>query len=810
MTEKKSIILSSGKKNDKGFVTPIKNIDFSEFLEFPMMYYDHREDLLPIGIWENLVYNEDGLPEMTPVFHKKTELSISCADMYYSEKGFLRACSIGGMVRLNVTMDTAEHFLVNEISIVPIPSDRGAIKSKFLLSHSLKDDEICNKKAEAWRLSSKLENKEDYFYFRLNSNGYYEEPVAENTFEKNSMAENTFLEKIETAITLGFEKVMKIIKPETNQETYQETTLKTEDNMENEKKDNPSEIEDEKMSNQVMSSENDGEKNIVAEQKDDDDDGKDDDYKDENEELLSGKEYCLKMGFETKSKSHEKTKLSSKEWEIIYNKSEKKTKEENLTSKWHQEKKDMEDIKKIGLNGSLNNDKTDYEGYEKQVLNATKSYYDSKVVDFSENIYKILNRDGVDSVKNTILNGTTSQKLNLHQSIKNTDKGRVFYSVAKFGERFENGSQTESVSEDVYIKNLDDFGRNAREMYSKSNLNKEMKLSSNGFMADPALDAFTFSDLAYITMFPNNNWRTNMTVVPVRFVGNGIGFVYANININPPITVSQAQSNSTSPVVQSTTYAYTDKPMAMQMYEFNVQPTNFRRYNADYVAYAQIPRQMENIFKSMEKTMSDWQLYFLGSAINTLGGVAGTTKQGTSGSVTAVDANWPLVPNPTPSSYKQISYDDIVKIQQKLIKQNLEPSETNTMLCVDAFMYGGVATDEKINNFLTRFTKGDSIERLKVLDLSVVKRGYYLRYDTATNQILDPSVDTTADTIQIGMALSPEFNLIGISDFEVYSMVDPRTYGTVMSAQIRSGANVAYGADSQFPAMGNFLIIPQA
>ncbi|HBX45551.1 HK97 family phage prohead protease [Limibacterium fermenti] len=121
-------ILSDGKStNTKGYRTNVLGILLERFKANPVMLFDHDTGKV-IGRWENIRIEDDKLMA-TPVFDLDDPQGKEVARKV--DKNFLRAASIGIMpLRLEYIND--EFVLVEselmEASIVPIPSDAGAIR----------------------------------------------------------------------------------------------------------------------------------------------------------------------------------------------------------------------------------------------------------------------------------------------------------------------------------------------------------------------------------------------------------------------------------------------------------------------------------------------------------------------------------------------------------------------------------------------------------------------------------------------------------------------------------------------------------
>jgi HK97 family phage prohead protease len=123
---KKFILSDSSKTNTRGFKIDLSGLDLARFNANPVMLYLHEHEKL-IGRWENIAL-EDGKLTAVPVFDTDDALGKEISGKV--ERGFLRGCSIGIIIRRieetgnDVTVTESE---LLEASIVPVPADAGAV-----------------------------------------------------------------------------------------------------------------------------------------------------------------------------------------------------------------------------------------------------------------------------------------------------------------------------------------------------------------------------------------------------------------------------------------------------------------------------------------------------------------------------------------------------------------------------------------------------------------------------------------------------------------------------------------------------------
>lgn len=122
-----TFIVSDESVNSYGMVILTAGIDTSRFEQNPVMLYMHERATV-VGRWEN-IRKEDNKLLADAVFDDSTPLGVQVKKQV--EKGFLRAASIGVEIVERKTIngvDTVTKCILNEISIVDVPSNENALK----------------------------------------------------------------------------------------------------------------------------------------------------------------------------------------------------------------------------------------------------------------------------------------------------------------------------------------------------------------------------------------------------------------------------------------------------------------------------------------------------------------------------------------------------------------------------------------------------------------------------------------------------------------------------------------------------------
>lgn len=121
--------------NNQGFRLITAGGDLNQFKKNPVMFYKHKEEMLPIGMWENIRV-EGNVILADPVFDEDDEFAMQVAGKV--EKGFIKMASIGAWPPEELSNDpkdklpgqklpTVTKWRAREASIVPIGANNNAM-----------------------------------------------------------------------------------------------------------------------------------------------------------------------------------------------------------------------------------------------------------------------------------------------------------------------------------------------------------------------------------------------------------------------------------------------------------------------------------------------------------------------------------------------------------------------------------------------------------------------------------------------------------------------------------------------------------
>ncbi len=136
--QKHTFKISDESINSHGFWVKNEGIDTKMFMTNPVMLYNHDSWDMPIGTWENVRVENEGL-FADAVFDLEDEKGKEIARKV--DKGIIRGCSMGirvidqsrdeGLIKEGQTRSTVTRCELREISITPFPSNANALKLHY-------------------------------------------------------------------------------------------------------------------------------------------------------------------------------------------------------------------------------------------------------------------------------------------------------------------------------------------------------------------------------------------------------------------------------------------------------------------------------------------------------------------------------------------------------------------------------------------------------------------------------------------------------------------------------------------------------
>jgi hypothetical protein len=199
--KKYPFIISDNSINTKGFILLSEGIDFSDC---DVMLYHHKDEMLPIGLWEDIALN-DNVWTANAIFDQDDEFAVKVEKKV--EKKLIKGCSVSvapdlDSIYLNdAGVPVVAKSRAREISITPIGSNRNAIR---LCDDSLNDFDIVNLSAQLKELATLpkstkiLETKDLAKVLNLADNATMDEIMAKAKAGEQASIELSTIKKIKS------------------------------------------------------------------------------------------------------------------------------------------------------------------------------------------------------------------------------------------------------------------------------------------------------------------------------------------------------------------------------------------------------------------------------------------------------------------------------------------------------------------------------------------------------------------------------------------------------------------------------------
>jgi len=322
--------------------------------------------------------------------------------------------------------------------------------------------------------------------------------------------------------------------------------------------------------------------------------------------------------------------------------------------------------------------------------------------------------------------------------------------------------------------------------YSVKSFKSMSQLAANPtdtFLNNPDTLAIQFLPLAIFNLFPDESWDSEIPMFGVSDTGNNRGIVWTNIDANPGIYRGTQPSPSD--------YTYTDTAVSLQLVGYWLQPMNFNPYTMHQLRYEQMVTGWAQAFMKLYATIGDDLIYTLASLvpanayINTTG-----SSFAVSSSMNAFYPLWYTFAGTLAAP----SLADITQEEQIFIMQNFLIDKQSPSVLFDGVGYSRLLNDKEVTNKLTEWKDVGSGKFLGYLNSKFYTRQRTAIYDQATGNILDLNGSIPDTAVSANLAYIPSQIGKGIGMIDVFMLQDPRSYGYVMSADLRIGINALRAA----------------
>jgi len=825
----KRIVFSTATPNDQGGIIPNDCIDFARYNVNPVILCQHNWYEPPLGLMTDIKI-ENGKWTGVPVFHKITKESQEYAAMY--EKGFLRACSIGGdaVWKKNAANQTfydkngnrvCEKFYLYEISMVSLPANMDAVQdgpvelSETDLASMLNKPEYLAKvfdHTDMQQISEKLVTLSSQFNKLVMKTE--EKPAAEAakpaevvtlTTEKPAAeaakpaAETAKLETIVAPadelpafmknivgfmsqikeILMGGAGVSNVLENAPKATIPANAGSKTPTTQPaakaaDAKQPTPTGLSvDEELLNTAR---------LTAEKA--------------VEEAFTAKAAAEKTGATQTEKDAytAKAKIALEaiaEVEKLEAKAKEKPKEDDETEeeaaadgKEKETKEKTKNSAKMKTTAQLMADKT--------VL-APKPEHQAKVIGFGNSIpFSKLSSDkeGQRILNNVMAKDAGQKDIAEYAIVLNSILADGKFAALKDKVRFMQnvneaqlqayqstpGSRTGLSLTDLAAK----LNRGECSVMTRSNTmeTRTTLTATDDFLASPDLLAIEFLPLAIFKLFPDTSWKKDIPLFGATETGNNTGLIFANIAADPAIT------KGTKPV-SPTDYTYSDTAVALKLVPYWLQPMLWEPLTMHQLRYDQMTTGWAQAFAKWGAVMDDEMIYTLASTVP-----ASSIVQSSGGlfymSGAADPNSWYYNPDYT-GNLKKPAFNDIMRLEQIYNKQNFALESERATLVLDPTMDSLISQDPDTKSLLTRWVDSGKEDFFKIKHTLLPMRSRVAIYDPATGLVKDPMGVIPSTAVSAGVGFIPSNVGMGLGMLDVFMIQDPSAYGYKMSADIRIG-----------------------
>jgi hypothetical protein len=774
-SEENRLIISNETANDQDSIIPNSVMDFTRFEKNPVMFYRHGHDKdfgeTPIGHWEDWRLENNNWTAI-PVFSKIPEVGKLIT--LFSE-GNLKSASIGGAclwatdnwgkeIITESGYKTAEKFILYEVSLVPLPSNKDATKleiklySQSELTHfeSIINKSIINKMGNETNESEKvLSDNEVKSEIKTGFVNWVKSMFAKDVID----APNHMKDEPD-----GDEPVVKKVLPKENlpEGVEQESETEAEDDAKAKKAE--AEEAEEKAEKEAEEAE------------------------EEAEEA------------EEEAKSYAK-KINEAEDEAEFGKICKEAKKKY-------EAGEMPDV----IKKAIEKKKAKFKTKNESILNVIKPQMKTKeemaaeghkIIDNTPKIVVNLGRDttytelrssgeGRKIIERVTSAGGKSKTLRDHSivlnSIINDPKFAAVVEKCTINDKTGNRSIAKANLTDLASRLMSGNIETINFKTGKTQSFVELSTSDDA-LATPDTIAVEWLSLFLYRLFASNQWKSEIPMFAATETGKNLGVIWTNINADPIVYKGTQPTNPAN-------YSVADQAVSMKLIPFWLQPMLWTPLTMALLRYDQMATQWEQALMKFNTTIDDALIYALAGLIPV------ASRIFTSGSSLAIlpggsDLNEFVL---NPNFYGTVNRPvlaDTLRINQLFKKQNY-PDGTKFIVTLDPTADYTITNDTDTKSLLTRFVNSEGDELIGYKHAMFRVRSKLALYDTHTGNIIDP--DGVIPTTSVGamLAFVPSQVGLGIGNLDIFMIQDPTNYGYKMSADVRMGASLlrsnGYGA----------------
>jgi hypothetical protein len=766
--EAREILVTNGTANNKGFKLPTNVINWDRFNKHPVMLSEHQWNSEPLGLWKLRFDGDDVFG--TPIFNEITEDSKTKKALY--EAGNLCA-SIGGFVKFKTVKDkfgnidvyydedgymVAERFEAYEISLVAIPSNADAVK---LSAFIYEEEKRANIDKQFITLNTKTNKQMDTPSLT---------PTNQQTDERVSVsAFKTILE------ALGFNK----IKPEDKPTSV---VAKPEDDTQNKPTGLSAKIEKAKKKMESAKDKADKAKDAFDNLKKNITEESTEEEKKTLEEAEASYNECSKM-YDEAAKVYNALVEDEDEDNMSANKPVKLSAALYPLSNLPKTDPKPKKVDKATLNTTPVNIKVNETRFKTITqLAASNDVQDKAIIDKFQNG---LGAKKEDNEYKAIMMGMASDPkfcavanaFRLHTLNAGVDMQAVT------SKHYKNQPVPEQRGGQDIIGLLSAVDNGSFRVGLDST-------PTTTFLANPSTYAIDFLSLAFFTLYPKGDWKSDIpTFNPTMTTGN-LGLVWANIIASPLVYVGTQPTNPAN-------YNVDDDAVAMTMLPYFLQPiiwynykTGVQPYDVQGMQWANALNKFwssidSNLLTTFLEQVSSTSLIYSSGQTNTTSGLLQTQI--------SPNSNNSWIYNPAYNgTINNLVLNDVFSIEQLFRKQNYRLDQEKVQIVVDPTGLKMLKTDPNVQTLLNKFSTKAGETNFSDLDLNttIVKERSQVGLLSNTGTVIDPLGSVPSTAVGANLAFIASQLGIGFGMFDVFVQQDPTNYGLRLSCDARMGASL--------------------
>lgn len=309
------------------------------------------------------------------------------------------------------------------------------------------------------------------------------------------------------------------------------------------------------------------------------------------------------------------------------------------------------------------------------------------------------------------------------------------------------------------------------------------------FLANPSTYAIDFLSLAFFTLYPKGDWKSDIpTFNPTMTTGN-LGLVWANIAASPLVYVGSQPSSPANYSIDDDAVSMTMLPYFLQPMLWNNYKTAVQRYDVQGMQWAQA---LDKFWSSIDSNLITTFLeQVIAAPIYSTGQTNTTTGTLQTAISPSTNNSWLYSPNYN-GTVNNLVLNDIFSVEQLFRKQNYRLDKEKVQVVVDPTGLKMLKTDPSVQTLLNKYSTNAGENNFAALDLNstIIKERSQVGVLSNTGTILDPTGSIPSTATGANLAFIASQLGIGFGMFDVFVQQDPTNYGLKLSCDARMGASL--------------------